>query len=45
MLTGGSTSVRAFEAPLREAGAGARALLQHGRRGALERGLGGARHA
>lgn len=28
MLTGGSTSVRAFEAPLREAGAGARTLLQ-----------------
>ncbi|HEX8643202.1 MAG TPA: molybdopterin cofactor-binding domain-containing protein [Allosphingosinicella sp.] len=28
MLTGGSTSVRAFEARLREAGAGARALLQ-----------------
>lgn len=27
MLTGGSTSVRAFEAPLREAGAAARALL------------------
>ena len=27
MITGGSTSVRAFEAPLREAGAGARALL------------------
>ena len=27
MLTAGSTSVRAFEAPLREAGAGARALL------------------
>jgi isoquinoline 1-oxidoreductase beta subunit len=27
MVTGGSTSVRAFEAPLREAGAGARALL------------------
>jgi len=27
MLTGGSTSTRAFEAPLREAGAGARALL------------------
>ncbi|MFM9827294.1 MAG: molybdopterin cofactor-binding domain-containing protein [Sphingomonas sp.] len=27
MLTGGSTSVRAFEAPLREAGATARALL------------------
>ena len=27
MLTGGSTSVRAFEGPLREAGAGARALL------------------
>ena len=27
MLTGGSSSVRAFEAPLREAGAGARALL------------------
>jgi isoquinoline 1-oxidoreductase beta subunit len=26
-MTGGSTSVRAFEAPLREAGAGARALL------------------
>src|SRR3954470_5159261 len=26
-ITGGSTSVRAFEAPLREAGAGARALL------------------
>jgi isoquinoline 1-oxidoreductase beta subunit len=28
MLTGGSTSIRAFEAPMREAGAGARALLQ-----------------
>jgi isoquinoline 1-oxidoreductase beta subunit len=27
MITGGSTSVRAFEAPLREAGSGARALL------------------
>jgi isoquinoline 1-oxidoreductase beta subunit len=27
MITAGSTSVRAFEAPLREAGAGARALL------------------
>jgi isoquinoline 1-oxidoreductase beta subunit len=27
MLTGGSTSIRAFEAPMREAGAGARALL------------------
>src|SRR6185312_8579446 len=27
MVTGGSTSIRAFEAPLREAGAGARALL------------------
>jgi len=27
MITGGSTSIRAFEAPLREAGAGARALL------------------
>jgi isoquinoline 1-oxidoreductase beta subunit len=27
MATGGSTSIRAFEAPLREAGAGARALL------------------
>lgn len=27
MMTGGSTSVRAFEAPLREAGAAARALL------------------
>ena len=27
MITGGSTSVRAFEAPLREAGAAARALL------------------
>lgn len=27
MVTGGSTSVRAFEGPLREAGAGARALL------------------
>ena len=27
MLTGGSTSVRAFEAPMREAGAAARALL------------------
>ena len=27
VMTGGSTSVRAFEAPLREAGAGARALL------------------
>lgn len=28
MITGGSTSVRAFEAPMREAGAAARALLQ-----------------
>jgi isoquinoline 1-oxidoreductase beta subunit len=27
MITGGSTSIRAFEAPMREAGAGARALL------------------
>lgn len=27
LMTGGSTSVRAFEAPLRQAGAGARALL------------------
>jgi isoquinoline 1-oxidoreductase beta subunit len=28
MLTGGSSSIRAFEAPMREAGAAARALLQ-----------------
>ncbi len=45
MLTGGSTSIRAFEPLMREAGAAARALLSHGRGGALERELGGARHA
>ena len=44
MLTGGSTSVRAFEAPLREAGAAARALLCMAAARALGRRLGGARH-
>ena len=44
MITGGSTSVRAFEAPLREAGARRARLADAGGGRALERRLGRPRH-